>query len=56
MAADPGLAPRLSPPLMVYFAHGALGLVDVTRDMWVKESLTLTPAEPAGIGVWLTLP
>src|SRR5262245_26449486 len=44
------------PLLMVYFAYGALGLIDVTRDMWVKESLTLTPAELAGIGVWLTLP
>ena len=44
------------PLLLVYFAYGALGLIDVTRDMWVKESLTLTPAELAGIGVWLTLP
>ena len=41
---------------MVYFAYGALGVVDVARDMWVKESLLLTPAELAGIGVWLTLP
>jgi MFS family permease len=41
---------------MVYFAYGALGLIDVTRDMWVKEKLTLNPAELAGIGVWLTLP
>ncbi len=49
---------RLSylPLVMVYFAYGALGLIDVSRDMWVKESLTLTPAELAGIGVWLTLP
>lgn len=44
------------PLIMVYFAYGALGLIDVTRDMWIKESLTLTPAELAGIGVWLTLP
>jgi hypothetical protein len=44
------------PLLLVYFAYGALGLIDVTRDMWVKESLTLTPAELAGIGVWLNLP
>jgi hypothetical protein len=51
-------AMRLSylPLLMVYFAYGALGIIDVTRDMWVKESLTLTPVELAGIGVWLTLP
>ncbi len=44
------------PLLMVYFAYGATGLIDVTRDMWVKERLTLSPAELAGIGVWLTLP
>ena len=44
------------PLLMVYFAYGALGLIDVARDMWVKERLTFTPAELAGIGVWLTLP
>src|SRR5262249_54814788 len=49
---------RLShlPLLMVYFAYGALGIIDVTRDMWIKERLTLTPAELAGIAVWLNLP
>ena len=47
---------RYAPLLMVYFAYGALGLIDVTRDVWVKEALTLSPAELAGIGVWLTLP
>jgi MFS family permease len=47
---------RYLPVVMVYFAYGALGLIDVSRDMWVKESLTLSPAELAGIGVWLTLP
>ncbi len=44
------------PLLMVYFAYGALGIIDVSRDMWVKERLTLTPAELAGIAVWLSLP
>ena len=44
------------PLLMVYFAYGALGLIDVTRDMWIKERLTLTPSELAGIGVWLSWP
>ncbi len=29
---------RYLPLLMVYFAYGALGLIDVTRDMWVKEA------------------
>lgn len=44
------------PLLMVYFAYGALGIIDVSRDMWIKERLSLTPAELAGIGVWLSLP
>jgi hypothetical protein len=44
------------PLLMVYFAYGALGLIDVSRDMWVKEKLTLSAAELAGLGVWLSLP
>lgn len=54
----PILAFRLHyvPVVMVYFAYGALGLIDVTRDLWIKESLSLTPAELAGIGVWLSLP
>jgi hypothetical protein len=47
---------RYVPLLMVYFAYGALGLIDVTRDIWVKEQLTLTPAELAAIAVWLALP
>jgi hypothetical protein len=48
--------PAYLPLLMVYFAYGALGIIDVSRDMWVKEGLSLSPAELAGISVWLTLP
>ena len=44
------------PLLMVYFAYGALGLIDVSRDMWIKERLTLSAADLAGLGVWLSLP
>ncbi len=44
------------PLLIVYFAYGALGLIDVSRDFWVKESLRLSPAELAALGVWLGLP
>ncbi len=36
------------PLVMVYFAYGALGLIDVTRDMWIKESLTLTSVGTGG--------
>src|SRR6185295_7695560 len=51
-----GFRLRYLPLIMVYFAYGALGLIDVTRDMWIKEQLRLSPAELAGIGVWLSLP
>ena len=44
------------PLLMVYFAYGALGVIDVSRDMWIKEQLALSAAELAGLGVWLGLP
>ena len=44
------------PVMVVYFAYGALGLADFTRDLWIKESLSFTPSQLAGIGVWLTLP
>jgi BT1 family len=42
--------------VVVFFAYGALGLADFTRDLWIKESLSFTPSQLAGIGVWLTLP
>ena len=44
------------PLAMVFFAYGAQGIIDVTRDLWIKENLTWSPAELAGIGVWLNLP
>lgn len=47
---------RYLPVVLVYFAYGALGLIDVTRDMWIKESLALRPAQLAEIAVWLSLP
>ena len=34
------------PLMMVYFAYGASGIIDVTRDMWIKERLTLVPGRP----------
>jgi len=45
-----------APLLLVYFSYGALGLIDISRDLWVKEQLNVSPAELAAIGVWLTLP
>ena len=51
-----GFRRRYLPLIMVYFAYGALGLIEVTRDMWIKESLRLSPSELASMGVWLGLP
>jgi MFS family permease len=44
------------PLLMIYFAYGALGIVAVAQDFWVKAALTLTPADLAALAVWLGLP
>lgn len=44
------------PLLTIYLASGALGLVAVADQFWVKKSLTLTPAELASLAVWLQLP
>ena len=61
MDAEPHAANSWFPPLLSaladgLFAYGALGIIDVSRDMWIKERLTLTAADLAGIGVWLSLP
>lgn len=47
---------RYLPLLMVYFAYGALGLTAIASSFWVKQSLTLSPADLAAVGVWLSLP
>ena len=41
---------RYLPLLMIYYAYGALGLVTIAEAFWIKEALTLTPAELAAIG------
>ncbi len=61
-AREVALAPWLAfkrahlPPMMVYFAAGAAGLTSVASQFWIKETLSLSPAELAGLGVWLGLP
>ena len=47
---------RYLPLLMVYFAYGALGLTAIATTFWVKQATTLTPADLAALGVWLSLP
>ena len=44
------------PLLTIYLASGALGIVAVADTFWVKQSLSLTPAELASLAVWLQLP
>ena len=44
------------PPMMVYFAAGAVGLTAIADQFWVKQSLSLTPAGLAGLAVWIGLP
>ena len=44
------------PLLSVYLASGALGIVAVADQFWVRQSLTLTPADLASLAVWLQLP
>jgi hypothetical protein len=50
------MRPDYVPLLMVYFAYGAMGLIAVAKEFWIKNSLTLTPAELAAIAVWLNVP
>jgi hypothetical protein len=44
------------PLLMVYFAYGALGIISIAQSFWVKNALSMTPADLAALAVWLTLP
>jgi hypothetical protein len=39
------------PVVVIFFAYCALDLIDFTRDLWIKESLSFTPSQLAGIGV-----
>ncbi len=48
--------PTYLPLLMVYFAYGALGLTAIADSFWVKKELTLSAAQLAQLGVWITLP
>ncbi len=48
---------RYVPLLMVYFAYGVYAtLIATALSFWIRQSLTLTPAELAAIAVWISLP
>jgi BT1 family protein len=51
-----GLRLSYLPLLAVYLASGALGLIAVADQFWVKQALTLSPAELAALAGWLQLP
>jgi hypothetical protein len=44
------------PLLGVYLASGALGIIAVADQFWVRKALTLSPAELASLAGWLQLP
>lgn len=47
---------RYLPPMMIYFAAGASGLTGIALQFWLKRDTTLSPADLAGLAVWLGLP
>ena len=51
-----GLRLSYLPLLGVYLASGALGIIAVADQFWVRKALTLTPAELASLAAWLQLP
>jgi BT1 family protein len=51
-----GLRLSYLPLLGVYLSSGALGLIAVADQFWVKQALTLSPAELAALAGWLQLP
>jgi hypothetical protein len=52
--------PSYLPLLMVYFAYGVgvpgIGIANVAETFWVRETLTLSAADLAGLAVWFGLP
>lgn len=47
---------RYLPLLMIYFAYGASGLLDLPLYFWVKESLDFSAFQLASVAVWVSLP
>ncbi|MFC1809083.1 hypothetical protein ACFL3D_03060 [Candidatus Omnitrophota bacterium] len=44
------------PLLVIYFAYGASGLIDLPLSFWIKENLALTAVQLASVAVWASLP
>lgn len=47
---------RYFPLMMIYFSYGASTFSGIAVTFWVKDALSLTPAQLAAIAVWIALP
>lgn len=47
---------RYVPLLLVYFAYGSSVFTAIAANFWVKDSLDMTAADLAELGIWLTVP
>ena len=47
---------RYVPLLLVYFAYGSSVFTAIAENFWVKDSLDMSAADLAELGIWLTAP
>jgi len=47
---------RYIPLLLVYFAYGSSVFTAIAENFWVKETLDMSAANLAELGIWLTVP
>ncbi|CAB5502702.1 Folate carrier, cyanobacterial type [Bathymodiolus thermophilus thioautotrophic gill symbiont] len=47
---------RYIPLLLVYFAYGSSFFTAIAENFWVKETLDMSAANLAELGIWLTVP
>ncbi|VVM20664.1 Folate carrier, cyanobacterial type [uncultured Gammaproteobacteria bacterium] len=47
---------RYVPLLLVYFAYGSNAFTAIAEMFWVKDSLDMSAADLAELGIWLTVP
>ncbi|OIR25676.1 hypothetical protein [Bathymodiolus thermophilus thioautotrophic gill symbiont] len=47
---------RYIPLLLVYFAYGSSVFTAIAENFWVKETLDMSAADLAELGIWLTVP
>ena len=47
---------RYVPLLLVYFSYGSSVFTAIAANFWVKESLDMSAADLAELGIWLTVP